>query len=371
MVGRVLHKALVVCSFVSGVSFAETTRAAEIQDTPETLRRIVGGEPTPECAWPTAVGFGYCSGTLIHPRVVISAAHCVHEDRASTVYLGPSIDRPAREVAVESCTSYEGFAGRFGEGTDWAFCILEEPVRDVPIIPPLMGCELEELRAEDAKATLVGFGRDDEGSSGRKRAVEVPVRSVGGGEAELGGNGKAGCFGDSGGPAFLQLDDGSWRLFGIVSYALGACGSAEHVSLVSDAIPWLESKTGLDLTPCTDARGTWRPSGDCRDFPVVADEGESNWSRGCVESIRTGLTQTCGEGYDPSNEYPPESTGSEELPEHSGHPSTHEDSGTARLDSEALGGCRLATPARGPALPLSLAMLGLALATRGRRHFRA
>src|SRR5690349_10660077 len=41
---------------------------------------IYGGSSVDTCGWPTAVYLGFsgwsCSGTLVHPNIVITAAHC-------------------------------------------------------------------------------------------------------------------------------------------------------------------------------------------------------------------------------------------------------------------------------------------------------
>src|SRR2546425_12660661 len=42
---------------------------------------IVGGVPTPACAWPTTVSFSQgnagCTATLIHPKMITIADHCL------------------------------------------------------------------------------------------------------------------------------------------------------------------------------------------------------------------------------------------------------------------------------------------------------
>src|SRR5687768_132103 len=50
--------------------------------TPVPPTSIVGGSEVAACGWPSVVALdGTCSGTLVHPRVVLYAAHC-----------GPNVD---------------------------------------------------------------------------------------------------------------------------------------------------------------------------------------------------------------------------------------------------------------------------------------
>src|SRR5262245_15942315 len=38
---------------------------------------VVGGQMSAACGWPSTVDISGCTGTLIHPRVVTTAAHCL------------------------------------------------------------------------------------------------------------------------------------------------------------------------------------------------------------------------------------------------------------------------------------------------------
>jgi len=61
-------------------------------------------------------------------------------------------------------------------------------------------------------------------------------------------------FGDSGGPAFVQLADKSWRVFGIDSEGTGkSCGAGDLMGVMHKAVSWIEQQSGVDITPCHDA----------------------------------------------------------------------------------------------------------------------
>ncbi len=94
---------------------------------------------------------------------------------------------------------------------------------DVPIVPPLMGCEVDALQP-GAEVTIVGygatqanlgeFGWEDVEGVGTKRLTIQTLEQVFLETLFLLGGGSSACPGDSGGPAVIQLEDGSWRVLG-------------------------------------------------------------------------------------------------------------------------------------------------------------
>lgn len=256
---------------------------------------IYGGTDVATCGWPTTVELGgACTGTLVHERVVIYAAHC--GTNYSSVRLGESINGgPGRNVSTQQCKIFPG--GEPGKGNDFAYCTLAQPVTDVPLVPILMGCEAEDYLVAGQPVTVVGFGNANTGPYGIKRQVNTTINSItANDEAFIGGGGKDSCQGDSGGPVFVQVEDGSWRVFGITSYG-GACGTGGYYSMMHKGMAWFESQTGYDLTPCHDADGTWNPGPDCGSFPLTPGVGSGTWASGCSGGAATGYSGACGAPY--------------------------------------------------------------------------
>lgn len=258
--------------------------------------RIFGGEPAQPCQWPTTVsttgGNAICTGTLVHPEIVIFAAHC---STPLTVAFGESAQGVgmARQIPVDHCKR------RVDENQispdDYAYCKLSEPVTDVPITPPVYGCELDRLE-RDVPVTIVGFGMSEDGPAGTKYVGETVITAMEDGNNMLliGGNGVSAFMGDSGGPVYIQYeDDHSWHPFGIVSGGMAAGDPGQYVKMWT-AVPWIEQESGVDITPCHDVDGTWNPGPDCGGF-ATNPGSTGDWENGCQDGDpRSGYAATCG-----------------------------------------------------------------------------
>ncbi len=258
------------------------------------------------CGWPTSVSLeGSCTGTLVHPEVVVYAQHC--GAGFSTIHLGDTINGTGRSVPTEFCRVYPG--GGPGTGRDVAVCKLAEPVLDVEIVPPLMGCEASIL-TQGREVVIVGYGENDDGGYGIKYEATAAFGFIDGNdEAFLGGGGVDSCQGDSGGPVFVRLPsssggDDAWRVFGITSYGSG-CGGGGYYSMMHISMEWIESETGIDVTPCHDADGTWAPGPGCREFPLEPASAGGSWADGCDPGELGGAAAVCGPPFDASTDPDP------------------------------------------------------------------
>jgi MYXO-CTERM domain-containing protein len=277
---------------------------AEVEEGLDQDPAVYGGTAAKPCGWPTAVylSFGQwsCSGTLVHPDIVITAAHCPSSTtgRPATVAFGEGQGGGARQVGA-TCYSSPSWTGNVG-GTDYGYCKLSAPVTDVPIIPPAWGCDTSALQA-GREVVIVGFGQSDNGGSGSKREVTTTIQAIGD-QAVIGGNGKDACQGDSGGPVYIKLKsefggDDSWRAFGITSGG-GECGQGGIFSLIHVAIPWVESHSGVDITPCHDSEGNWEPTPQCGAIPLdPANTNGASWSNGCSGGPVSGFSELCGDAF--------------------------------------------------------------------------
>lgn len=279
---------------------------------------IVGGTEAGPCQWAAVVALTdpgestpFCSGTLIAPGLVLTAAHCASDSPVDVIF-GELVASPTHTITAD-CVAHPDFE-MFQPGDDVAFCVLRQPAPVTPI-PPLAGCEADGI-VEDLPLTIVGYGAvvADPATGlqghGIKRIAELRVLGTQPRDREFTARGEdqGPCVVDSGGPALLELPDGSWRVAGVVSRSAlpGAPQPGENICELVDFITygavwqqleWLENISGLDVTPCHDADGTWAPTEACDGFPLDPGAVGATWATECAGEV-SGPGQLCGPPFD-------------------------------------------------------------------------
>ncbi|TCA84997.1 trypsin-like serine protease [Rhizobium leguminosarum] len=289
---------------IASVMLLLATPALAQQDTDfagEDGGRVIGGETAKKGEWPWQVKIlapdpeqrgrfgGHCGGSLIAPRWILTAAHCVTSGRSGKQDLfardlliveGKSkidkviaVDGPDKPgLAVEDVIIHEDF-DRKVFANDIALIKLGEPAKSKPAILASASDDAVEAAGHPAVVTGWGYTKADHGWDDKYlptelQEVELPIvpredcraayrdssmrmnpideRNVCAGYAD---GGKDACQGDSGGPLVAQRPDKRWIQLGIVSWGAG-CAEAEHYGVytrVAAFRDWIAAKTDGDV----------------------------------------------------------------------------------------------------------------------------
>lgn len=192
---------------------------------------------------------GACTGSVIAPHVVLTAAHCVAGKQQIAIAYpedGSHVLQRVTAIAV-----HPNFSPRARVSIDLALVRLEGALPDRFV--PLALDQGAEVHAVGARQEVAGFGLkadQDEASAGILRSAQVEVlprlypRFLRLGRSGLGGlDGFAICTGDSGGPVLTDAGEGR-RIVGVIygreKYgASQSCGTTAQAVRVAPQRAWL------------------------------------------------------------------------------------------------------------------------------------
>ena len=152
---------------------------------------------------------GFCSGTVIASREILTAAHCFSEGVSILTILTPSENIPAESVAIHPSFFDLELTGEFDVA-------IVKSRKDLSIPPsPIL---VSQQAVPDEEAIIAGFGLDENENSGTFRAGKMIISAVrsDGIIANFDGSTSNTCLGDSGGPLFIN-NAGSFIQAGITS----------------------------------------------------------------------------------------------------------------------------------------------------------
>jgi secreted trypsin-like serine protease len=212
----------------------------------DSVPKVVGGSPDPDpsvvqlsAAQLNAIGafvnqtYPTCTGTLIAPRIVLSAAHCTAVVPGTRFVVGRDARSPTASAEVVTVVRHPQY--RVGaSGSDYLLAYLDRDLPAEPLRiggPPSVGEVVE----------TVGYGRTEAATEGNTARwwLSEPVRDVGPDTFAVMGVGQHGmCLGDSGGPA-LQMENGNPVVVGTLSWGERDCTGTDvfqHAGVVTDWI---------------------------------------------------------------------------------------------------------------------------------------
>ena len=202
------------------VGFACSCAAAPAEQS--TNQEVVHGDP--DNADLNVVSLSGCTGTLIAPRIIMTAGHCIVSPALQSVYFGSDpVTDPGQRIMTVAQRVHPLFEPD-GLINDIAVLVLAEDGPAEPI--PLATEPFTDLQI-GATLRLVGFGVNGNGPPGSKNQGVTIIDSYSDDKIAFHAHPAQTCVGDSGGPAFLTVK-GVERVVGVTSSGDATCMTSAH-----------------------------------------------------------------------------------------------------------------------------------------------
>ncbi len=197
--------------------------------------------------------YSYCSGTVVSPHVVLTAAHClspafVGANAGFEIFLGTNLMDQAQSgdpklfAATQADYFDQDFSGMVGMGHDVGVLIAKDPINVTPA--PLQRVALDQKVVGHA-LRLIGFGEttaSDLNTVGERFQATTTIAALNSAEMESGVDGKQICAGDSGGPSYLKDTQGVEYVAGIHSWNIDkdTCKGGGWDTRVDVCLPFID-----------------------------------------------------------------------------------------------------------------------------------